>query len=145
MKKGIVYLIILGILCFISGIGVGIVFEKYYTQTHLPQVLREHFKKHPKRLEAKKEKTKRFQERFLKKLDQNLALSPEQEEKIRTILEESRKALKEKTEILRKELARIKEESKNKILENLTPEQKEKFKELLNRLEGKTKRFKKRF
>ncbi len=130
MRKGIIYLIILALLSFASGIALGIVWEKHYTNTHLPKILREHFRKHPQRLKPTRGK-KQPQEMLLKRLEARLNLTASQKEEIKRILKESKEKLKEKAKEFRKELASLREESRTKISEILNPEQKEIFEKML--------------
>jgi len=142
MKRAIVYLAVLGALCTGLGIAVGVVIEKKYTSGHLPEIMRAHFlKQHGKRdLLGKKtgidltERLKGKSKGILERIDRELNLSSEQKDKIKDILEESKREARQAKDKFKTYLAQLREKSNAKISEILTPEQKEKFEKLMAKI-----------
>ena len=140
MKKAAIYIAILAVSCAGLGTAAGVVMEKRYTAKHLPQIVKSHFARGRQtfgqrqegqhRRIGKRPRDSRKGLKALNRLNRQLDLSEEQQQKIQTILEQARQNAKETGKEFRDRLKRIKEESSVEISSFLSPEQKEKFEEL---------------
>ncbi|MEA3328497.1 MAG: hypothetical protein U9Q08_01970 [Candidatus Omnitrophota bacterium] len=142
MKKAAIYIAILAVSCAGLGTAAGVAMEKRYTAKHLPQIVRSHFAReyrpfgrgqadrHPQRKGRKSKNASRKGPGILGRLSKQLDLSEEQQQQIKTILEQARQNAKETSKAFKNRLRQIKKESSSEISSLLSPEQKEKFEEL---------------
>jgi septal ring factor EnvC (AmiA/AmiB activator) len=126
MKRPIVYIVILGVICTALGIAIGIAVEKIYTQRHFPEIIMNYLLTHPP-----EERQRARMARILKRLNQELELSPQQVEKVKVILKEALPAINQARDELKNTLADVRKKTIAKISGLLSTEQKEKFKKLI--------------
>lgn len=146
MKRAVIYVVALGIVCLGVGVAAGMLIEKKNTTKNLPGMmrgcmLRKHdgrgFSKMGERGEwGQKGQKKSGQDGILGHLGKELNLSEQQQDSVKEILEQA----KEKVTLARDEFntntTQLKEESNARIMEVLTPEQQEKYQEMITRMEG---------
>lgn len=127
MKKTVVYAVILSAVSVVLGIVAGVAIERGNTIKHLVQ-----FKQQPSSVEkgAKSLKQHTSQDIF-RRVAKELNLNKEQKEKVKQILDEARKKLSLTGDKSREEVKAIRDESNIKIMEILTPQQQEKFKNII--------------
>ena len=149
MKNMVVYLVILGICCIGSGIAIGMVIEKNYTKSHLSEIAKGQFMKNPQAFKKDRkemhEQGKKKGQKMLEKTAEQLGLSEEQKETMKTIMEGAKQQIQQAREEFRAQLPKLREESHQKILELLTPEQQEKFEQLTKERHEKMKKFRDKF
>lgn len=132
MKKTVVYAVILSAVSIIMGIVVGVAIERGNTIKHLSLSERS-----PQSLERQAgfRGEQRPQDIF-KRIAEELNLDKEQKESVKRILDEARKKLSQMGDNKsREEVKAIRDESHTKIVELLTPEQQEKFKIIVARVQ----------
>lgn len=142
MKRATVYIVILGIVCTGSGVAVGIALEKRYTRTHLPRIVRSHLLQHPGaghflRSRARlspEERQRPGAENILKRIDRELGLSSEQRDKVKAILEDTKKEIEQARDEFRTRIVQAKEKSNAEICRLLNSEQKERFQTMIERM-----------
>ncbi len=135
MKRSVVYVIVLAVLCTVAGIGIGLVLERKGVYPDLRQrrqyvarQLRERFREgRPLRHYGQEDKGAFLLERLTERLD----LSEEQVQKIKEILEDTRKEIVTARDSFDGSIKEIIEKSHTKIQTVLNPKQQEEFKEML--------------
>ena len=128
MKKTIVYAVILSVVSVVLGIVAGVAIERGNTIKHLSLPGRP-----PLPFEKQSEPHKRQKPQdIFKRVSEELNLNQEQKEKVKQILDEARKKISLIGDKSREDLKAIRDESHGKIMEILTPEQQEKFKDIIS-------------
>lgn len=123
MKRAIIYVVILGIVCTGLGVAVGVAIDKRYTTRHLPRIARFAYRERPEPGAPD----------IFRRIGQKLDLSSEQRDQLKAILEESKQEVKQARDEFRAQVEQLKEKNHAQILELLNPEQKEKFQRLIAR------------
>lgn len=145
MKRAVIYVVALGIVCLGVGVAAGMLIEKKNTTKNLPGIMRGcMLRKHEGRgFPEMGQRGKWGQTRqkkggadgVLGRLGKELSLSDEQQGSVKEILEQA----KEKVTLARDEFntktTQLKEESNTRIMEVLTPEQQEKYQKIITRME----------
>ncbi len=126
MKKAIIYIFILGFICIIFGVLLGIVIHKNYTQKHMLQVIKQYYLK-----TTPEQRQKVITVQILKALKHKLNLSPEQLNRVKDILSKATPEVKEVVGVFRDELAKIRAKIIPQVFEILDKQQQVKFKKIL--------------
>ncbi|HBU07933.1 MAG: hypothetical protein A2Y42_01130 [Omnitrophica WOR_2 bacterium GWB2_45_9] len=127
MKKTVVYAVILSVASIVLGLVAGVAIERGNTIKQLtlgrPEL--------PFEKQREERKARKPQDIF-KRVSEELNLNPEQKERVKQILDEARKKISLTGEKSREDLKAIRDESHTKIMEILTPQQQEKFKDIIS-------------
>src|SRR3989338_4992578 len=128
MKKTVVYAVILSVVSIVMGIVAGVAIERGNTIKHLSQIGRPGLPpgEQPEQRKAQKPKD------IFKRVAEELNLNQEQKEKVKQILDEAHKKISLMGDKSREDLKAIRDESHAKIMEILTPQQQEKFKDIIS-------------
>lgn len=141
MRRSILYIVILGVLCIAVGLVAGIGIERMHTSKYLPQIVKDYLSKNPGSYDTlksavklfSKDKPKGSSESIFKKLSRELKLSSEQKDKLRIILNDAKQEIDETRTQFRSGIGRIQEKAILKISEILGPRQKDKFQSLVTK------------
>lgn len=122
--------VLLGLGIFLLGIVVGATIERWVLlrhgkSRHMPPHAGRPFSEHPVR------------DRLVHRLNRNLDLTDDQQRKVRRTLDESRRHARDIQRAVREKMDVLSNDTKSKIREDLTPEQREKFDEMTSRIEKK--------
>lgn len=128
MKKTIVCAVVLSVVSIVMGIVAGVAIERGNTIKHLSQMGRPPL---PPGEQAEQRKAQKPQDIF-KRIAEELNLDQEQKEKVKRILDETHKKISSIGDKSREDLMAVREESHARIMEILTPQQQEKFKEIVS-------------
>lgn len=128
MKKTIVYAVVLSVVSIVMGIVTGVAIERGNTIKHLSLPGRPPL---PFEGQPQARKTQRPQDIF-KRVSEELNLNQEQKEKVKQILDEAHKKISLIGDKSREDLKAIRDESHARIMEILTPQQQEKFKNIIS-------------
>jgi MFS superfamily sulfate permease-like transporter len=135
-KKALIYIIILGFVCTLVGVAIGITVAKGCTFkriTKLPKAIAA-YKAHKRDMALSQEqRLEKKTNMFLKRIDEELNLSDEQKEAVRVILEQAKENTAQIQSEFKDKLLQIKQEASIKISELLNPEQKEKFQQFTDK------------
>lgn len=142
MKKGVIYIVILAIVCLVAGVVLGTFLEKRYMTNQFRHAIKERIQQRQKQM-ADPEVQKKFREdrqtkakeRILDRLNEELALSDEQVQEVKAIIESTEKEIHTLGEEIKTKFTEVREQGNEKILEILNPEQQEKFKTLVQEQE----------
>jgi len=128
MKKAVLYIAILGVVCMGLGIAVGIVINRAYTRTHLIRIIKNQY------LGSNAETRQQARNnRIIKRLSRNLNLSKEQAGKIKDIVKQARPEIDQFRENVKNDFIKIKRGIIADIYEVLDSEQKEKYQALVSK------------
>lgn len=154
MKRATVYIVILGLLCTGLGVAIGATVTKRHIAKNLPQIVRKHLLQQREapylHMQGRKPGFTHWQKqgpgagKILERIGQELNLTSEQKDKVKTILEETREGVKQAGDEFKAYVAQTKGKSHTQITELLDPEQREKFEELTARIEERKERLKER-
>jgi Spy/CpxP family protein refolding chaperone len=131
MKKAVLYIVILGIVCTGLGIAVGIALNRIYTKRHLPRIIRDYY------LSSNKEERRKIRRnQMVKWLRRELDLSNEQVNRIEDMMLRTEPEIDEFRRGLIGALVKIRRRIIEGISEVLEPEQRNKFQKLLRDRQG---------
>lgn len=139
VKRAVVYIVILGVVCTVLGVAAGMLIEKRYTARYLfPQIARRHLLRQlagpgfpGKKIGPQLQKRIRARaEKVFERISQELELSPEQRDGVKAVLEGTREHVNQARDEFRRQVEQAKTESDTQILGILDAEQQEKFKRL---------------
>lgn len=126
MKKAVIYVVILGVLC--AGVGVvgGIVIDRRYIRTHFPRIIRDCLQG-----SGTEEKRSARTDKMIERLRRELDLSNEQVEQVRHVLNQLKPEIDQIRGDFKKDLLRIRGKLIIGVSEVLDLEQKEKLDKLI--------------
>lgn len=133
MKRYLVYVLILGVLCFVGGSLVGAGLARRAVVKQFGERKREMAERLRERFEGKAGARKgadEMRQRLLGKIAEKLDLSADQKAKVEIILDETRQEITAAKDTFMASLKDIRERSRGKISAMLTPEQQEKLKKM---------------
>ena len=138
MKRAIIYVVILGVVCTGLGVAIGVAIEKRYTARHFPRIVRSRLLRHPgcfhplrrKARFSPEERLRARKHNIFERIDRELGLSSKQRDEVKAILDGAKQEIKQARDEFRTQIVEVKKRSNAQILELLNPEQKEKFERL---------------
>ncbi|MFH1245021.1 MAG: hypothetical protein V1662_00880 [Candidatus Omnitrophota bacterium] len=145
MKRAIVYVVALGIICLGAGIGAGMIIEKNNTNKNLPRIMRScMLQRRPGGEFSKMREPGRWQEKGKVRAGANgvfgymgkeLNLSEQQQGQVKEILEQTKQKVTLARDEFNTKTMQAKEESNAQIMAILTSEQQEKYKKIMAQME----------